>query len=207
MHSIAVSERFLKARYDIFNRRCRLAAAEKLALSFVMACAIALLAQVRIPLPWTPVPITGSTLGAVFAGVLLGNVWGGVSMLLYLTLGAAGLPVFTGFKGGPEVFMGPTAGYLLGFVITAFAMGYITDNFAKARRFLPMLMIMLAFNALILTLGSLYLGIWMNAATGRAAGVPEALWMGAVPFIPGDVIKSFAAAAIAGLITPKESYK
>lgn len=70
-----------------------------------------------------------------------------------------------------------------------------------------MLMLMLASSAVILALGSAYLGVWLHAVTGRAPGVSEILWMGAIPFIPGDVIKSFAAAAIAGLITPKESYK
>ncbi|MFA5334810.1 MAG: biotin transporter BioY [Candidatus Omnitrophota bacterium] len=207
MRAIAISEGFLKARYGVFSWRFHLAFAEKLALSLAMAGVIALLAQVRIPLPWTPVPITGSTFGAVFAGVLLGNVWGGISVMIYLTLGAAGLPVFTGFKGGTEVFLGPTAGYLSGFVIVAFLIGHITDNYAKARRFLPMLTLMLASSAVILALGSAYLGVWLHAVTGRAPGVSETLWMGAIPFIPGDVIKSFAAAAIAGLITPKESYK
>jgi len=182
-------------------------AAERLVLSFVMAGIVALLAQIRIPLPWTPVPITGSTLGAIFAGVLLGDVWGGVSMLLYLTLGAAGLPVFTGFKGGPEVFYGPTAGYLIGYVVTAFAIGHITDNYPKARGFLPLLGIMAAFSALILLLGSAYLGVWLRAVTGREAGFTESFTIGFLPFIPGDIIKSFAAAAVAGLITPKESYK
>jgi biotin transport system substrate-specific component len=207
MQAIAISERYLKARYEIFSWRYHLVAAEKLALALMMAGVVALLAQVRIPLPWTPVPITGSTFGAVLAGVLLGNVWGGISMLIYLTLGAAGLPVFTGFKGGTEVFLGPTAGYLFGFVVAAFLIGYITDNYAKARRFLPLLTLMLASNAVILALGSTYLGIWLHAVMGRTPGVSEILWMGAIPFIPGDVIKSFAAAAIAGLITPKESYK
>jgi len=189
----------------VFSWRSHLALEKKLALSLAMAFIIALLAQVRIPLPWTPVPITGSTFGVIFAGIILGNIWGGVSRLMYLALGAAGLPVFTGFNSGTGVFFGPTSGYLFGYVLSAFIIGYIVDYHAKARKFLPMLNIMLFCSALILLMGSIYLGIWAAAVTGRPISISEALWMGAVPFVPGDVIKSFIAAGIAGLILPRES--
>ncbi|MFA5094583.1 MAG: biotin transporter BioY [Candidatus Omnitrophota bacterium] len=188
----------------VFSWRSHLALEKKLALSLAMAFVIALLAQVRIALPWTPVPITGSTFGVILAGVILGNIWGGVSMLIYLALGAAGLPVFTGFNSGTGVFFGPTTGYLFGYVLSAFIIGYAVDCHAKARNFLPMLNIMLFCSALILVMGSIYLSVWAGAVTGRPIGISEALWMGAVPFIPGDVIKSFIAAGIAGFILPKE---
>jgi len=207
MSAITFGERYERAIFGYFKWRYHLAEAEKLTLAFLMAGLVAILAQIRILLPWTPVPITGSTFGAIFAGILLGNIWGGVSMIIYITLGAVGLPVFTGFKAGTEVLMGPTAGYLLGFVVAAFFIGSITDNHVKARRFLPLFNLMLISSALILLLGSAYLGIWASAVKGHPVSLSDLLWMGFVPFVPGDVIKSFAAALIAVSIMPKGSYK
>ncbi len=207
MSAITLGERYARTRYEAFKWRHHLAETQKLALAFLMASVTVILAQIRIPLPWTPVPITGSTFGAIFAGVLLGNVWGGISMLIYVALGAAGLPVFTGFKGGAAVLLGPTAGYLLGFIVASFLIGYITDNYAKSRKVLPLFNLMLLSSALILALGSAYLWIWLNAVKGQGPSLSEVLWMGFIPFIPGDTIKSLAAALIATSITPKESYK
>ncbi len=207
MTAITLGERYARTRYEVFKWRYHLVEAKKLALAFLMAAVMVILAQVRIPLPWTPVPITGSTFGAIFAGVLLGNVWGGISMLIYVTLGAAGLPVFTGLKGGAAVLFGPTAGYLIGFVAASFLIGYVTDNYAKARKFLSMFNLMLISSALILALGSAYLWIWLSAVKGQGASLGEVLWMGFIPFIPGDMIKSVIAALIATSIIPKESYK
>ena len=207
MGAITLGERYARTRYEAFKWRYHLAEAEKLTLAFLMTGVMVILAQIRIPLPWTPVPITGSTFGAIFAGVLLGNVWGGISMLIYVALGAAGLPVFTGFKGGAAVLFGPTAGYLIGFIVTSFLIGYITDNYAKARKFLPLFNLMLISSALILALGSVYLWIWLSAAKGQGTSLGEVLWMGFIPFIPGDMIKALIAALIATSITPKESCK
>ena len=207
MSAITLGERYAKTRYEIFKWRYHLAEAEKLTLAFLMVGLMAVLAQVRIPLPWTPVPITGSTFAALFAGVLLGNVWGGISMLLYIALGAAGLPIFTGFKGGAAVLLGPTAGYLLGYAAVSFSIGYIMDNYAKARRFLPLFNIMLVSSAVILAFGSAYLAIWLGAVKGQGASLSEVLWMGFIPFIPGDIFKSLVAALIAASIMPKENYK
>jgi biotin transport system substrate-specific component len=71
---------------------------------------------------------------------------------MYIALGAAGLPVFTGFNSGTGVFFGPTAGYLSGYVLSAFIIGYVVDCHAKARKFLPMLNITLFCSALILVM-------------------------------------------------------
>ena len=207
MNAIALGERYARTRYELFKWRYHLAESKKLVLALSMAGLMAVLAQVRIALPWTPIPITGSTFGAIFAGVLLGNMWGGISVLLYIVLGLAGLPVFTGFKGGTAVLLGPTAGYLLGFAVTAFLIGYITDTYEKSRKFLTLFCLMLASSAIILALGSICLGIWLGAVKGQGVSLGEILWMGFIPFIPGDIIKSFIAALVAVSIIPKESYK
>lgn len=208
MQAMTLSDRYLVARYSVFKWRYNLAAAQKLTLAFFMAGLMIVLAQIRIPLPWTPVPITGGTFGVVFAGVLLGNIWGGISMLIYLALGVLGVPAFTGFKSGIGALVGPTGGYLIGFVLAAFFIGYITDNFPKARKFFPMLGVMLFSDFfIILLLGTLNLSVWLNFIQGKAASFSQVLWMGAVTFIPGDIIKAVIAAAVASSITPKESYK
>lgn len=207
MHTITLAQRYFRARYLVFKWRYGLAVAEKLGLSFVMAGFVGLLAQVRIPLPWTPVPITGSTFGAIFAGVLLGNIWGGISMLIYILLGILGLPIFSGFKSGVSALIGPTGGYMIGFVLASFFIGYMTDTYPKARKFLPMLGIMLFSSFVLIYLpGLLNLSLWLNAIEGKTVGLSNILWMGAIPFIPGDIIKSVVAALIASSIIPKESY-
>lgn len=87
---------------------------------------VALLAQVSIPLPFTPVPVTGQTLGVLLVGGALGSRLGAASLALYLGEGAIGLPVFAGGVGGLPV--GPTGGYLVGFVLMAYVVGYLAER-------------------------------------------------------------------------------
>ena len=98
------------AKYAAFRWRYELSIPKKLVLSLVMVGVTTLLAQIKFPLPWSPVPITGQTLGVLFSGVLLGAWWGGISMLLYGLLGALGLPLFSGWTHGFSIIAGPTGG-------------------------------------------------------------------------------------------------
>ncbi|MBD3274481.1 MAG: biotin transporter BioY, partial [Candidatus Marinimicrobia bacterium] len=84
---------------------------------------IALLAQLAVHLPFSPVPITGQTLGVLLAGALLGKIRGTMTVLAYLTEGVSGLPVFAGATAGPAVLLGPTGGYLIGFIFAAYLTG------------------------------------------------------------------------------------
>ena len=77
-------------------------------------------AQIRIPLPFTPVPITGQTFGVLLTGALLGSRYGTLVVIAYVVQGLTGLPVFAGLKGGIAVSFGPTGGYILGFIPAAF---------------------------------------------------------------------------------------
>lgn len=198
----------LKAvRYNAFRWRCELSLVRKLALALVIAGATGLLAQARIPLPWTPVPITGQTLAVVLAGVLLGQWWGGISMVLYAGLGVLGVPWFTGWAGGLGHLAGPTGGYIIGFVFAAMLMGYFTDKYIRSRSFVSMLALMLfADFVLIYIPGLLQLNLWLNLVQGQQVSIYETLSLGFFPFIAGDVIKLVAAAGIARAITPKEAY-
>jgi len=150
---------------------------------------IALLAQISIPLPFTPIPITGQTIGVVLVGGLLGARRGAMAVLTYLMEGAIGLPVFAQMKAGAHMLVGPTAGYLWGFTFAAFLIGYLAENGWTVK---PTSSFFSCFAAttLILVSGTLYLAAFK-------LGFNEALVMGFYPFLVGDVVKS---AICAGLI-------
>jgi biotin transport system substrate-specific component len=204
---VAVVAKIIQTRYDIFKWRYELTIPKKLALAFGVAALIGLLAQLRIQLPWSPVPITGQTLGVLLAGVLLGKWWGGISLSIYAGLGMAGLPWFQNLSSGLAYMSGPTGGYIVGFILAALFLGYFTDKYIRSRSFLVMLGLML-FASLILVYvpGLLQLGLWLNLVKGQPAEFGELLMMGAIPFIAGDITKAVVAALIARGITPKAAY-
>ena len=196
-----------RTKYELFRWRCELSVPKKLALAIGIAGLTGLLAQARIPLPWSPVPVTGQTFAVLFAGVLLGRWWGGISLALYAGLGAAGLPWFSGWSGGIGYLAGPTGGYIIGFILAALFIGYFTDTYVRSRSFLSMLALMLFANfVLIYVPGLLQLGLWLKSVGGGQVTFATLLKMGFIPFIPGDVTKAVMAAAIARGITPKSAY-
>ena len=168
-----------------------------------MAGLTGLLAQVRMPLPFTPIPLTGQTFGVLLAGVLLGRKWGGISLAIYTVLGLAGVPWFNGATSE----LTATAGYLIGFILAALFLGYFTDKYPKYRSFNKMFGLML-FASLVLVYvpGLLWLGFWLNMVKGSTTSILSVISLGAVPFIAGDILKAGLAAATARIITPKESY-
>lgn len=196
-----------QAKYDAFRWRYELSIPKKLALAVGTAGLTGLLAQTRILLPWSPVPITGQTFAVLLGGVLLGRWWGGISLAIYVGLGAAGLPWFSSWSGGAGHILGPTGGYIIGFILASLFLGYFTDTYIKSRSFRSMLALMLFANFVLIYLPGLFqLGLWVRSATGQAPSLTVLLGMGALPFIPGDIAKAVAAAAIAGGITPKRAY-
>lgn len=148
---------------------------------------VALCAQIRVPLPFTPVPLSGQTLGVLLVGGLLGPRLGLLSLLLYLVQGAVGLPVFADSKAGLAILLGPTAGYLVGFPLAAALTGYLA-SLGWDRRFLSTLLAMVLGNLVIYFLGAGWL------AFGMGMGVSKALVLGVVPFLIGDALKAVLAA-------------
>jgi biotin transport system substrate-specific component len=194
-------------RYNAFHWRYSLRAEQKLALALGMAIITGLLAQVRIPLPWTPVPVTGQTLAVLLSGVLLGGWWGGLSMVFYAALGIAGVPWFTGWQGGLTHLLGPTGGYIIGFILAAMVIGHLTDRYVNARRLPVLLLIMLAGNLILVYIpGLLQLGLWMNLVRGQSSGLSQLLAMGFLPFVIGDLIKVLLVSGLAWGITPKQAF-
>ncbi len=155
---------------------------------------VALAAQVSIPLPFTPVPITGQTFGVALVGATLGMRLGFLSLVTYLVQGAAGMPVFApGAVVGLARLLGPTGGYLMAFPLAAALIGYLVERFGSDRKFLPTMVAMLAGDVVTFTLGTIWLSV--NLATaGKFPGVWPVLGMAVIPFLPGSLIKASLAA-------------
>jgi len=204
---LEVVARINQAKYDVFRWRCELSVPKKLTLAFGMACLVGLVAQIRIIVPWSPVPVTGQTFAVLLAAVLLGRWWGGISIATYVGLGVLGVPWFTGFNSGLTYIAGPTGGYIIGFILAALFLGYFTDKYIRARSFLSMTALMLFANfVLVFIPGLLQLGLWLKLVGGEAVTLTALLGMGLLPFIAGDVAKVILAAAIARGVTPKLAY-
>jgi len=154
----------------------------------VLACVIgtALAAQVRIPLPFSPVPITLQTFAVLLGGALLGPWAGAGAQALYLTCGALGIPVFAASLSG---LGGPTTGYLLAFPLAALVTGAAFRTHHTALRIAGLV----GASALILGLGA----AWLALFTGKP--LAAALALGVVPFLPGDALKATAVWMLAGL--------
>ncbi len=202
-----IVQKYCEKRHRFFVWRCNLDTSHKLILSTIFACITGIAAQIRIPLPWTPVPITGQTLPVLLSGVVLGKWWGGISQAVYLAIGMFGVPWFSGFKGGIDVVFGPTGGYLLGFIFASLFLGHFVDEHIEMRKFRNLLFLMVIANfGLIYLPGLVQLGVWLSLTNGSSPGILKLLWMGAIPFILGDSIKVFLAAILARIITPREQY-
>ena len=202
--AVSTLDRYRMFRDSAYQKRDAMSSVKKIALALGFAILIGLMAQLRFPIPWSPVPITGQTFSVLLAGILLGRWWGGVSLGLYIGLGAAGLPWFTGWSGGISHLAGPTGGYLIGFILAALFIGSFTSKFLKSRSFLRMLGLMLFANfVLIYVPGLLQLNLWLNLVSGSATGFAQTLAMGLLPFIAGDVVKVVAAALAARGLLPK----
>jgi biotin transport system substrate-specific component len=166
------------------------AARASLACLFAALCAAG--AFIALPIPGTPIPVVIQNLFVVLAGLLLGPLWGGASVLLFLALGALGFPVFSGGRGGFAHIAGPTGGYIIGYLVAAFFAGLVAR---KRGLFRSSLASILGF-ALILALGVLRLKLLKNVDWGKA------LAAGVLPFLPGDAVKAILAALVATRLGP-----
>jgi len=147
-----------------------------------------------ISIPIGPVPIVLQNLFVYLMGLLLGLRWGLAGMGAYLLAGAVGLPVFSGGRGGLGHLIGPTGGYLIGFVPAVAAIGFITEK-TKGQLVFGILALILA-TAIIYICGVSWLSIVTNMTLSKA------LIVGMVPFLPGDLMKIVAALVIAWKLRP-----
>ena len=148
---------------------------------------LALSAQVAMPLPFSPVPLTGQTLGVLLLGLVLGHRRGAASVLTYLLEGSVGLPVFAGGAGGLPVLLGPTGGYLIGFVAAAYLTGLLAERGWDRGR-ATTLLAMLVGNGVIYVCGLPWLSIFV--------GADKVIALGLLPFLFGDLVKAGVAMAL-----------
>ena len=197
-------ENYYSTRKNVFERIQDASTATKLLMSLLMACFTGIMAQIIIPLPWTPVPITAQTFAVLCSGLFLGKKYGCLSQILYVVLGIAFIPWFGGMTGGLEVFLGSTGGFFIGFIIASYFIGLITEKYAHARSFTKMaLVIGIANFTLIYIPGLAGLALFLGFQ-GTSVGIIDLLMMGLIPFIAGDIVKILAAASVSKVFLPKD---
>jgi biotin transport system substrate-specific component len=158
------------------------------ALVTVGSLLVTLMSQISIALPPSPVPITGQTFAVLIVGAVLGSKRGAASLAFYLAQGAAGLPVFAEHRSGLVTLLGPTGGYLFGFVLAAFIVGWLAER-GLDRKWHTTLIPFLAGSIVIYAVGL----PWLAAFVGWDNAFAFGLW----PYVTGDILKLiFAAAAL-----------
>lgn len=160
---------------------------QNVVLVMIFSALIGLSAQLSFPLPFSPVPITMQTFVVLLAGVVLGSRLGAVTLIAYLGQGAAGIPVFAGGKSGILALFGPTGGYLFGFVIAAWLVGFLAER-GWDRRLWTAALAMVLGNLVIYAVGVGWLATFL--------GFSKAITAGMVPFLLGDAAKIILAAVI-----------
>jgi biotin transport system substrate-specific component len=146
---------------------------------------VAILAQIKIPLPSTPIPLTGQTFAVLFVAASLGSKRGVAAMVFYVALGAFGLPVFAGGASGMAYLSGATLGYLIGFILSACIVGLLAEH-GLERSVQTSVIPFLAGTVIIYACGVSWLAIVLGDFS-------KALTAGLIPFVIGDVIKLIAA--------------
>ncbi|MBL7158509.1 MAG: biotin transporter BioY [Candidatus Omnitrophica bacterium] len=143
-------------------------------------------AYIRIPLPFTPVPITLQTFFVILSGAILGRKLGIFTQVSYVALGVLGMPVFQGYNAGFTYLAGPTGGYLVGFIAAAYTTGWLMEK-RDTGSFFNVALAMSAGLFVVYALGVSWL------ALGYGLGLAKATALGFIPFIPGAIFKLTAA--------------
>lgn len=146
----------------------------------IFASITAILSQISIPLPFTTVPLTMQTFAVGLTGVILGSKRGFISQLIYVLVGAVGLPVFAQMTGGMGIVLGPTGGYILGFPVMAFVVGYFKEKFNSQSAII--------FGMILGLLIDYSLGTTMFILITKMT-LMQALAYCVIPFIPLDLVK------------------
>ena len=163
----------------------------KIWLTFFFAGLTGLFAQLRIYLPWTPIPITLQTVAVIASGLLLGKYFGLYSQVLYLVLGFVGIPWFANQQSGIAILYGPTAGYLIGFCLASFVTGWLLEKYSTSITSSRIVFLLLAFINFvsIYTPGLIYLYFWFSLTSVIQISFFQLLVVGFFPFVFGDIIK------------------
>ena len=152
------------------------------------------MSQIAVPLPFTDIPLSLSTLAVFLSGAILGPVWGTAAQGIYVVMGLVGLPVFANFTGGFSRVLGPTGGYLWGYIVAAFLIGLIL--FKAGRRFWVYPVAMITGLAGCYALGTVWYMIYAQIDLWTALAVCV------IPFLIGDAIKIALASVLAYRLRP-----
>ena len=161
---------------------------KQMVLIALMTAVTCVLGPLSIPLPFSPVPISLTNFAIFLAIFVLGMKSGTISFIIYLLLGAVGVPVFSSFRGGFQVLAGPTGGYLIGFIFLALIMGFALDHFD--RKLVPTIIGMIIGMAVCYAFGTVWLAKLLSLS------LKEGLMMGVIPYLPGDAAKIIIAAIV-----------
>ena len=161
---------------------------KQMVLIALMTAVTCVLGPLSIPLPFSPVPISLTNFAIFLAIFVLGMKNGTISFIIYLLLGAVGVPVFSSFRGGFQVLAGPTGGYLIGFIFLSLIMGFALDHFD--RKLVPTIIGMIIGMAVCYAFGTVWLAKLLSLS------FKEGLMMGVIPYLPGDAAKIIIAAIV-----------
>ena len=161
---------------------------KQMVLIALMTAVTCVLGPLSIPLPFSPVPISLTNFAIFLAIFVLGMKNGTISFIIYLLLGAVGVPVFSSFRGGLQVLAGATGGYLIGFIFLALIMGFALDHFD--RKLVPTIIGMIIGMAVCYAFGTVWLAKLLSLS------FKEGLMMGVIPYLPGDAAKIIIAAIV-----------
>ena len=173
----------------VIERLVRGRAAADVMLVVAASAVIAVAAQVAIPLPFTPVPLTLQPLAVILVGVTLGATRGAAAAMLYLLEGFSGLPVFALGHSGPLVLLGPTAGFLYSYPFAAGLAGFVSERGWGTS-------ILRAITGMLLALGIIYLGGWSWFAAAFSFDARTAFAATVAPFVVADIVKVALGAAL-----------
>ena len=152
--------------------------------SAILCC----LAFIQLTIPFTTIPITLQTLGVCIVGAVLGKKYGTISVVIYVLMGLCGIPVFAGMTGGMAVLVGPTGGYILGFILSAFVIGYLCEKLYK-RNDTILSKYIKVFISMIVGLIVVYIFGTIQFMLVSKITLLEALVLAVIPFVPLDIIK------------------
>ena len=161
---------------------------KQMVLIALMTAVTCVLGPLSIPLPFSPVPISLTNFAIFLAIFVLGMKSGTISFIIYLLLGAIGVPVFSSFRGGLQVLAGPTGGYLIGFIFLALIMGFALEHFD--RKLVPTIIGMIIGMAVCYAFGTVWLAKLLSLS------FKEGLIMGVIPYLAGDAAKIIIAAIV-----------
>lgn len=166
-----------------------------LSMNALFAALLAASAVLAVPLPGLGVPITLQVLVVVLVALIVPPSWAAVALGTYLMAGAIGLPVFAKANGGLGVLLGPTGGYLIGFLL-----GSVAGSWVRARIASRQPLMLADILAAVVVIAISYLVGWLHLMVVTGAGPVAALLGGVVPFIVGDALKAFGAVAVAPMV-------